>query len=207
MATLCLLRLFTVSCRAWPAATRAGRALGATTSPPIDTVLSDIDGTLLTSSHALADPTRAAISRLRARGCLFVPCTGKCREGALAALGEPGLGGELRGGPGVFTNGLRVHDGETVVFERALGRDAARDAARFARESGVDLVGYAGDALVTPRRSARTDELADVYEELEEARSGMKLRPPLPAGTTSRARARSATTGSPRRRSTSCSTQ
>ena len=138
-----LLRLFTVSTarRSWAG---SRRALGATASAPIETVLSDIDGTLLTPSHAATRRRARAIATLRARGCLFVPCTGKCREGALAALGEPGSAASCAPGPASSRTGCACTTA-TVVFERALARDAARDAARFAA-SGVDLVGYAGRA-------------------------------------------------------------
>lgn len=67
--------------------------LQASSSHPIRLVASDVDGTLLDSTHRIAPRTLQAIKAMRDKGVLFVPATGKSRSGVRNALGE--LGREL----------------------------------------------------------------------------------------------------------------
>uniref|UniRef100_A0A7S2R5K3 Uncharacterized protein n=1 Tax=Rhizochromulina marina TaxID=1034831 RepID=A0A7S2R5K3_9STRA len=130
----------------------------------VATVVSDIDGTLLNSTSELAPRTAAAIRALRSSGVLFIPATGKCRAGALAALGD--LGDELRQGPGVYTNGLQVFGpGGDLLWEGCLERSTIARVERIAEEEQLAVVAYSGDELLCRERGPRTDQLHTLYKE------------------------------------------
>ena len=59
-----------------------------TTFSHIKAVLCDIDGTLLTSQHAVSPRTVAAIRALRERGVLFGLCTGATPRRPRPCLGS-----------------------------------------------------------------------------------------------------------------------
>ena len=132
--------------------------------PQIKAVFSDIDGTLLNSDNECSAETISTIKALVAQGTVFVPATGKCRAGALAALG-PELSSLLERGGGVYSNGLRVHVGSAVLSEDLLSPACVDSTATFAQEHGLSLVGYSGDNLVTPEVTPESESLADVYYE------------------------------------------
>lgn len=149
-------------------ATRARLATVAQAAPEmIRLVASDVDGTLLDSDSALSPRSEATLVDLldRERGWLFVPATGKCRAGALAALG-PRLAERLRRGPGVFNQGLQVfgRSGE-LVYEQTLPPDVVAEVERQSAGLDVSLVGYCGDDLFTTVSDARTVELNTKYFE------------------------------------------
>ena len=72
-------------------------------------ILSDIDGTLLSTKHRLSQPTYDAIQRARTSNYLFYPCTGRSRTSMNNA--EPQItslfGGLLRT-PGVYQQGITL---------------------------------------------------------------------------------------------------
>lgn len=133
----------------------------------IRVVASDVDGTLLNSQGMLSARTAAAIRRVQAAGAPFIVATGKCRAGALAALGaaDSSMSTELAELPGVFTNGLQVfQSGGRLAWQALLEPSTVSLVEDWARER-FDLVAYSGDRLLTTQRTARTDELHLRYRE------------------------------------------
>ncbi|KAJ8600002.1 hypothetical protein CTAYLR_001839 [Chrysophaeum taylorii] len=123
-------------------------------------VASDVDGTLLRSDSSLHPSNAAAMRELRDhRRTRFFVATGKCREGARASLEWKVVGG-------VFNNGLVVYDEEgRLISEATLDPIAAKAVVAFAKEAGLDVVGYSRDDLTCLTQTPRVLELATKYKE------------------------------------------
>ena len=111
-------------------------------TPAIDLIVTDVDGTLLGSDQTLSASTEAA-SRARA-AALGVPCvvaTGKSR-GPWARELLPRLGADA---PGVFVQGLVTCEADGTVLESvALDAEIAERVIRFADARGVTTVAFCG---------------------------------------------------------------
>jgi Cof subfamily protein (haloacid dehalogenase superfamily) len=122
--------------------------------PRIRAIVSDVDGTLLTSRHTLLDSSASAIKE--AVECAFSPvhalkyfflATGKTRAGALRSLG-PEVKALLEQTPGVFCQGLYCVDARgNVVYEQKLESNVIPRAEALALECGTMLLCYDGDLL------------------------------------------------------------
>jgi Cof subfamily protein (haloacid dehalogenase superfamily) len=129
--------------------------------PRIRAIVSDVDGTLLTSRHTLHDKTSAAVEK--AVECTlspihplkyFIPATGKTRAGALRSLG-PRIKALLEQTPGVFCQGLYCVDaGGRVIYEQKLESSAIPRAEALAKEWELTLLGYDGDLILAGNWSA-----------------------------------------------------
>lgn len=135
----------------------------------IAVVASDVDGTLLNSRGELSARTAKAIADVQAAGVPFIVATGKCRAGALNALGavDASVAEQLASLPGVFTNGLCVYQAEgNLAWEATLNEETIAAVEAWTDKAQLDYVGYAsGDRLLTTRMTSRTDELHFVYRE------------------------------------------
>jgi len=121
-------------------------------------IASDVDGTLLTSTHDVHPRTLAAMRRaVRAiqQGSSppssslqhFCLATGKSRAGALGSLG-PEISALLSQVPGVFIQGLYCVDATgRVLFEQKLGDVEVKELEEIAHEHGLSVIAYDGDAL------------------------------------------------------------
>ena len=134
----------------------------------IRAIASDVDGTLLSSRQTLHPRTRMAVKRALQLSkddddFLFFPATGKTRKGALDSLGiEIGTLIATLNVPGVYIQGLYCVDGQgNVLFERKLTSEATGAAEKLARESGISIVAYDGDALYST-------EISDIVAHLHE---------------------------------------
>ena len=123
--------------------------------PRFDLIVTDVDGTLLDSSHTLRDDVRRALLRARELG---VPCclaTGKTR-GAVAEAADA----VAKGMPGVYSQGLdvRAADGFSIwtgVLEPALAAESARLGAAL----GLSVLAFCGADMLCTARNAQTDRL------------------------------------------------
>ncbi|TFJ86987.1 hypothetical protein NSK_001321 [Nannochloropsis salina CCMP1776] len=132
---------------------------------PIVLVASDVDGTLLGSSHTISPRTIASIRALRKKGILFVPATGKSRGGvrnALGALGEELTSSMATGG--VYLQGLMVYKGGDVIYERMLDPQVALDVMRFARDRNVSLIAFNGDRILCEKMDATIASVTQQHE-------------------------------------------
>lgn len=124
----------------------------------VKAIASDVDGTLLSSSHTLHPRTREAIEKAVEASFspihplqIFFLATGKTRQGALRSLGLEQLLDQV---PGVFIQGLYCVDEKgTVVFEKKLPREVVRETEALAAEFKATVLGYDGDELWASRWS------------------------------------------------------
>jgi Cof subfamily protein (haloacid dehalogenase superfamily) len=138
----------------------------------IRAIASDVDGTLLTSSHTIHPRTKLAVQRavsnafspLEKLQWVF-PATGKTRMGALGSMG-PEIGNLMSQMPGVFIQGLYCVDARgNVVFEQKLSQLALAAAEELARQAQISIVGYDGDNLYTTELSDCVRDLGTKYGE------------------------------------------
>jgi Cof subfamily protein (haloacid dehalogenase superfamily) len=142
----------------------------------ITTILSDVDGTLLSSKldnppQQLSKTTFTAIARAIDNGYDFFPCTGRSRESmALAAPDILNLfGGEIENVPGVYQQGLQVY-GPTgmLIHEKFLDFDTIAEVVKFCDIHNVAVIAYAGGRIFCRERSFHTDKIAEYNEPLPE---------------------------------------
>ena len=117
----------------------------------IKLICSDVDGTLLTRKHVASERTSKTILRAM-QLCTFACATGRARSGAHQALGSH-LAEQLSKAPGVFLNGLIVYGHDDLLLrDTCLTPDIVLEAAAFASERGVSLVGFSGDRSLCEKR-------------------------------------------------------
>jgi Cof subfamily protein (haloacid dehalogenase superfamily) len=106
----------------------------------VQLVLSDVDGTLLTSDKVLTDATVDAVRALHAAGVAFTVTSSRPPQG-LAMLIEP-LAIDVP--VGAFNGGVFVDAGLRVMAERSLPLDVVARTIELVDEAGVDPWLYTG---------------------------------------------------------------
>ena len=135
-------------------------------TPAIDLIVTDVDGTLLGSDQTLSASTEAAIARAAALGVPCVVATGKSR-GPWARELLPRLGADA---PGGFVQGLVTCEADGTVLESvALDAKIAERVIRFADARGVTAVAFCGETILCDRRNEDTDRLLAYGEPTPEA--------------------------------------
>jgi Cof subfamily protein (haloacid dehalogenase superfamily) len=107
----------------------------------ISLVISDVDGTLVTTEKVLTERSRDAVSRLAAQGIAFSIVSSRPPFG-LRMLVEPL---HLRLPMGAYNGGALVMPDLTVLEQRLLPPEAAREAMTVLRSLAVDIWAFAGD--------------------------------------------------------------
>ena len=136
----------------------------------IKCILSDVDGTLLSSDvnkHQISKRTFTAIAAIIDRGYPFYPCTGRSRHSmALAAPEIVNLfGGDISNVPGVYQQGLQVYGPSGVlIYEKFLGVSEIADVVRFCDQQEVAVIAYAGDRIFCRQRCRQTDKIGEYSE-------------------------------------------
>ena len=130
-------------------------------SGDLKVILSDIDGTLLSTKHRLSQPTYEAIQRSRTSDYQFYPCTGRSRTSMNNA--EPritSLFGGLLGTPGVYQQGLMVYgkDG-TLIYEKFLDQTIVASVCHFCADNGLAVVAYCGERIFCRQTCPQTEKL------------------------------------------------
>ncbi|HKX10898.1 MAG TPA: Cof-type HAD-IIB family hydrolase [Stellaceae bacterium] len=112
----------------------------------ISMVIADVDGTLLTENKVLTERAQAAVRGLRDAGIRFAITSGRPARG-MAMLVEPlALGTPIAG----FNGGLFVRPDLTILVQKTLPPDVARQALDLVRAHGLDAWIYCGnDWLIT----------------------------------------------------------
>ena len=109
-------------------------------------IVSDFDGTLLTSEHKVPDEVRAAINGYVECGGIFAVCTGRMLRSILPRVRELGL------------KGLVVAYQGTVIADIETGREIKRDCLRYSdvsrickyvEEMGYGINTYSDEVLYT----------------------------------------------------------
>lgn len=138
----------------------------------VNCVLSDMDGTFLKPDHGVSDRNCNAIRQLRNLGIKFFPATGRTRRSMALAGGDSLvklLGGDLNKIPGVYAQGLVVYgpSGE-VISEEFLNADVIEESERFCATNNLSVIAYAGDRILTRKRSFYTDKVSQYAEPIPE---------------------------------------
>jgi Cof subfamily protein (haloacid dehalogenase superfamily) len=114
--------------------------------PKISLVLADVDGTLVTEQKVLTSRAQTAVRSLRKAGVRFAITSGRPPLG-MAMLFDPlELDTPIAG----FNGGLFVERDLTILAQKTVPEDVARQAIDLIREHGLDAWVYSGnDWLIT----------------------------------------------------------
>jgi Cof subfamily protein (haloacid dehalogenase superfamily) len=104
-------------------------------------VISDVDGTLVTNDKVLTERSRAAVARLGAAGIGFTIVSSRPPVG-LRMLVDPL---SLRLPMGAYNGGALVMPDRTVLEQRLLPPDAAREAMTVLRSFALSIWAFTGD--------------------------------------------------------------
>ena len=128
-----------------------------TRSRKISLLLADVDGTLVTHEKILTERARNAVRSLRRAGIRFAITSGRPPKG-MAMLIEPlALDTPIAG----FNGGLFVHPDLTIIEERDLAPDVARQALDLILKHELDAWVYSGnDWLVRDAKAPHVDREA-----------------------------------------------
>jgi Cof subfamily protein (haloacid dehalogenase superfamily) len=114
----------------------------------ISLVLADVDGTLVTEEKILTQRAREAVSRLRRAGIRFAITSGRPPRGMGMLFDPLELDTPIAG----FNGGLFVKRDLTILAQRTVPADVARQAIDLIRNHGLDAWIYRGnDWLITKR--------------------------------------------------------
>ena len=141
----------------------------------ITTILSDVDGTLLSSKatkHQLSKRSFTTIAAVIDSGYAFFPCTGRSRHSmALAAPEILNLfGGDIENVPGVYQQGLMVYgpSGE-LIYEKFLGYEMIEEVVTFCDAQDCALIAYANERIFCRKNCFHTDKIGNYNEPPPEA--------------------------------------
>jgi len=107
----------------------------------ISLLLSDVDGTLVTSDKVLTERARSAVLRLRERNIRFAITSGRPPRGMRMFVDPLGLAQPIAG----FNGGAYVEPDLRLLESHALSAEAARTAVEITRQCGLDAWLYTGN--------------------------------------------------------------
>ena len=143
-----------------------GKGFGSSTSSTssVKLIVTDVDGTLLSSKQELSEATADALRRAAELGVPTVLATGKTRgpwtKDIYERIGETNA--EM---PGLFIQGLIVSDGKgQTKRSETLDASAAKSILRFAKTRGCVIIAFCDDTIVCSKRNASTDRVLDYGE-------------------------------------------
>ena len=110
------------------------------TSRKISLLLADVDGTLVTRDKVLTDRARNAVERLHQAGIRFAITSGRPPKG-MAMLVEPLA---IDTPVAAFNGGMFVHPDLSIIEERELAPDVAKQALDIILKHGLDAWVYSG---------------------------------------------------------------
>jgi Cof subfamily protein (haloacid dehalogenase superfamily)/HAD superfamily hydrolase (TIGR01509 family) len=115
----------------------------------IKLLIADVDGTLVTPQKVITQRTIEAVDRLRAAGVLFTITSGRPPRG-MSMLVEPL---KLTAPVAAFNGGMFVKsDLTTVIAQRTIPTDAAKEAVDYLLDAGLDAWLYQGSDWFVRRR-------------------------------------------------------
>ena len=116
-------------------------------------IFSDIDGTLLTTSHQVTPRTRAAIEAVQAAGVPFVIVTARGVSGTYPLLEQQGISCTVV----TYSGGVILDEARNVIHHHGLTRAQAQEVVDFAEAEGLEMTwsAYSFEDWVAPDR---TDE-------------------------------------------------
>jgi Cof subfamily protein (haloacid dehalogenase superfamily) len=112
----------------------------------ISLVVADVDGTLVTEEKVLTERAQSAVCALQDAGILFAITSGRPPLGMAALFDKLELETPIAG----FNGGLFVERDLTIIAQKTVPADIARQAIDLIREHGLDAWVYSGnDWLIT----------------------------------------------------------
>ena len=112
----------------------------------ISLVLADVDGTLVTEEKVLTKRAQSAVSVLQSAGIRFAITSGRPPRGMAMLFDALKLDTPIAG----FNGGLFVHRDLTILEQKTVPVNVARQAIELMREHGLDTWAYSGnDWLIT----------------------------------------------------------
>jgi Cof subfamily protein (haloacid dehalogenase superfamily) len=112
----------------------------------ISLVVADVDGTLVTEEKVLTERAQSAVCALQDAGILFAITSGRPPLGMAALFDKLELETPIAG----FNGGLFVERDLTIIAQKTVPADVARQAIDLIREHGLDAWVYSGnDWLIT----------------------------------------------------------
>src|SRR5258708_26241084 len=116
----------------------------------ISLVLSDVDGTLVNEQKVLTERSKAAVRALHSAGIRFAITSGRPPLGMAMLFDALALDTPIAG----FNGGLFVKRDLTILAQKTVTPDVARQAIDLIRKHGLDAWVYSGnDSLITKPRS------------------------------------------------------
>jgi Cof subfamily protein (haloacid dehalogenase superfamily) len=127
---------------------------------PIRLIVTDLDGTLLTSDHVVSPFTEKTIRAALVRGVLFTVATGKTFPSTLEIINQFDIKS-----PAICGNGTHVFrpDG-TPLYENPIPRDCALEAVQMARARGFIPIASTGMGLLAEEWDEHVQNLVDHHE-------------------------------------------
>ncbi len=111
------------------------------TSRKISLLLADVDGTLVTHEKILTERASDAVHRLHRAGIRFAITSGRPPKGMVMLVEPLALDTPIAG----FNGGLFVHPDLTIIEERELAPDVAKQAIDVILKHGLDAWVYSGN--------------------------------------------------------------
>ncbi|HEX3430225.1 MAG TPA: Cof-type HAD-IIB family hydrolase [Rhizomicrobium sp.] len=111
------------------------------TPPKISLLLSDVDGTLVTTEKVLTERARSAVLRLQEKNIRFAITSGRPPRGMRMFVDPLGLAEPIAG----FNGGAYVAPDLCLLETHALSHDAAKSAVELVLQSGCDAWLYTGN--------------------------------------------------------------
>ncbi len=124
-------------------------------------IVSDFDGTLLTTKQTVPENVRAAIDEYVSAGGIFAVCTGRMLASILPQVRALGLKGLVAAYQGTVIADI---ESGRLIRNGGFRRDDAREICRVIEERGEHVNAYADNVMYTTL--PRGDELLKVYEEI-----------------------------------------
>lgn len=143
-----------------------GKGFGSSASltSSVKLIVTDVDGTLLSSKQELSEATADALRRAAELGVPTVLATGKTRGPWTKDIYER-IGKTNAEMPGLFIQGLIVSDGKgQTKTSETLDASAAKSILRFAKTRGCVIIAFCDDTIVCSKRNASTDRVLDYGE-------------------------------------------
>jgi Cof subfamily protein (haloacid dehalogenase superfamily) len=120
----------------------------------ISALISDVDGTIVTSDKAVTERTRKATAELHARGIKVAIISGRPPEGMRMLIEPLQLTTPITG----FNGGAFTRPDMTILEERVLASKISRQAFDFLEKRGIDVWVYnAGEWLIRDAKAAHVE--------------------------------------------------
>ena len=120
------------------------------TNKKISLVLADVDGTLVTEEKVLTERAKAAVQSLRGAGIRFAITSGRPPRGMAMLFDDLDIDTPIAG----FNGGLFSKRDLSIIEQRTVPADVARETIKLIRDHGLEAWVYRGNDWLIPKRDA-----------------------------------------------------